>query len=219
MNMTTPRVALIFFTILRAVSGVMHATAFIDGLPIGVAMRLIYSARALQGLSMASYPIILAWIGIYSSADQKAGRIAAANGMMTIGSVLGPQLSIIVAAFTRDNAAARGASPGYITVIVSLTLVIILITFFDDNRQTPTPKKFGEIQLEGRAKLVVTLTCINQAISWGGFTAFEATLSLAIVEEYGWEPGTVRFDTHRLAPSSTLPSPSLLPTDPRSTTR
>ena len=97
-----------------------------------------------------------------------------------------------------------GAAPGYLNIVVSLLMMLWLRTSFTDRGMLPAgpPKNAappGESQNE--PWLHVLLVGYAQFMGWLGFVAIEGTLSLVVVENYGFthtDVGCLPLSTPRL---------------------
>lgn len=196
---------------LRLLSGLLHALGCLCISTSTTAFQLLFASRVVHGYTFLLFPLSVAWIDARDLADQRTSTLATRNAYTTLGSFLGILSGSSLAAIIPDSLMA-GAAPGCLNMLVSLLMLIWLNTSFADRALLPIPslstpparpqhaqqpqqshQEQQSYQQQPTAAahvpehwLLIHLSCFAQFFGWIGLSAIEGSLSLIVVESFGF---------------------------------
>ena len=163
-----------------------------------LALPLLFLSRFVYGITLNSFAIPSLWAGVHVPMLEKAKVTALFNGLVSIGVTTGPTIGSVVASVLPKELSA--SSPGFVTVVGSIGMLLLLAIFLDDTsggKLPAAPKKASgeEQQLsseekEKETKLLTILQAVNVnlgAICLSCMSGFEALMGLMMYEGYGWD--------------------------------
>jgi len=174
----------------RGLSGVLHALGCaLQGAGVTAAVfPLLILSRLTHGYTILLFPLSVIWIGARESIENKQVTLARRNVYSTMGIFNGVLAGSLLAAILPTSLQA-GAAPGYLNIVVSAVMLGWLYTSFYDRDLLPSGKG-GSASAPKRDEdvpwLHLMLVSWAQFTGWMGFVAIEGSLSVIIVEAYGF---------------------------------
>lgn len=199
------RDVLLFDFFLRTVSGLLWMLPCLLDMG-GSTVFLLFLSRFVYGLTLNSFAIPMAWVGVRLPAEERPQLIAMLGGLVGLGITIGPTIGVSFGSICQlvlPNIASRGmlfvgyASPGIFTVIASPLL--FGMTWFmmnDPDPLTPTAPPASskgpeteEKKADIRAgKITAWLNLAANFTMCAAFLAgFESTMPLQMKHAYGWD--------------------------------
>ncbi len=155
----------------------------------------LYAARTLYGLTLNSFSLPAAWIGVRLPKEQRPQRVIMMQAALAFGIVFGPVLGSVLASSMPDTWAGY-QSTGYFTLGNSGLLFLLVLCFFDDVERMPADSVFSEgkdlteaeREEERKVSFIIRAAALSAFfITMGLMAGFETLMGLAVYHSFGWD--------------------------------
>mmetsp|Transcript_42805 Transcript_42805/g.112605 ORF Transcript_42805/g.112605 Transcript_42805/m.112605 type:complete len:497 (-) Transcript_42805:676-2166(-) len=169
---------------MRFVAGLIHIAGLWKITPYS--MPLVLISRAIHGFTLLLVPLNVTWIGANTPDSEKPGVLAERNTWATAGITVGILLGGGFTSYFTDIVMS-GLASGWLLAGTSLATWLAIPHYFIDRRPLPTAE--GHV-VDGDGKsgvpwLHVVLSSYANFVGWSGYLAFEGTLSVLLVINFG----------------------------------
>lgn len=183
---------------LRILAGFLWMVPLCFNVGDAATMPLLFVSRFLFGLSLISFALPMAWIGVRMQVEDRPRNVAIMGGLIRLGIILGPPVGILIADLAPKgaplNLQLQGldtfayASVGLFTIFVAFFLLILCFLFFDDDKLLTVDNPNEEHRpLSRETKLIVVFNIISVFAFHLAFLAgFESTMTLQMYAAYEW---------------------------------
>lgn len=189
----SPKKILMFDFSLRFLSGLVYCAALFVVGGTKYTIRLLYASRLLYGLTLNSFAIPNAWVGVRLQQAKRPAAIASMSAMLGMGITLGPVMGAMIASILPTTWSGYQAT-GYFTLLESAFMFVMVVRHFDDDTlfpQAPKPSDASEVsQQDAEAARTIQFIIHAAAICsclWmmGAMAGFETLMGLALYHSYG----------------------------------
>lgn len=187
----SPQQILLFDYALRFASGLVYLSALSNPGGHSWTVPMMFVARFMYGLTLNSFALPTAWIGVRMPATDRPNAVVAVSALLGLGIAFGPVLGATLAS-VMPTPWAGYRSMGYFTLCESAFIWLVVLTQFDDKEVMPTAKK-DEDEKNGKSDSSSEVQFIIMASVWASFfltmgqmAGFEALFGVAILQSYGW---------------------------------
>ena len=190
----SPKSILLLDYSVRLVSGLVYSAALITPGGHSYSLTLLYASRFLYGLTLNTFAMPSAWIGVRMPVDKRAAMIANMAGVLGLGIVFGPVWGSVLASMMPTKWLGY-QSTGIFTLVECCIMLVMVQLVFDDTEKLPTPKKIDESSMSradrdeaSKVKFITHAAAFSSLLLTMGLMAgFETLMSLAVYHSYGWD--------------------------------